>query len=217
MKILTKNKIVEAFHFPFTEALVFSILLWTTWGLAESFYWDRISTMFYSSTAPQDRFTYLEAFLIYAGVATFLGSIIYVGMRLLLALFHLHNTRTFRAATLCGILGLFFLTTIYYCWESPAWQNLSRNTGYLVMGVVVALALILLVLLYRWSVGDEFRIRRSGTMMLSILVISIVLSLVPFPLFSAHSGEKRQARSHTGYRKLMAYMYLQPLLNPHRD
>lgn len=218
MKILTKNKIVEAFHFPFTEALVFSILLWTSWGLAESFYWDRLSTMVNAARADQSSsFIYLQAFLIYAGVAAFIGSVVYVGTRILLAVFHLHNTRTFRASTLSSILGIFFIAALYHCWRSSILQNLSPNTGYIIMGALVVFAGVLLLLLYRWAAGDDFRIRRSGTMMLSILVISIVLSLVPFPIFSPQSGTARQKRAHTGYRKLMAYEYLRPLIRPERN
>ena len=214
MKILTKNKIVEAFHFPFTEALVFSILLWTTWGLAESLYWDRISEMLSGSGAQLDSFIYLEAFFIYVGVAAFLASIIYVGMRILLAGFQLHNTRAFRAYTLCGILAVFFIAALFHYWRSAAWHKLQANTGSLILGALIVFAIVMLVLLYRWASGEDFRIRRSGTMMLSILVISIVLTFVPFPLFSPESATPQEKQSLQGYRKLMAYQYFAPLLAP---
>jgi hypothetical protein len=212
MKILTKNKIVEAFHFPFTEALVFSILLWTTWGFAESLYWDRISGMLNGSGTQLDSFIYLEAFFIYVGVAAFLASILYVGMRILLAAFQLHNTRAFRAFTLCGILAVFFISALFHYWRSAVWQKFPPNTGYLIMGALAVFAIVMIVLLYRWASGEEFRIRRSGTMMLTILVISIVLSFVPFPLFSPESERPQQEQSHKGYRKLMAYQYFAPLI-----
>ena len=214
MKILTKNKIIEAFHFPFTEALVFSILLWTMWGLAESLYWDRISEMLKGSGAQLDSFIYLEAFFIYVGVAAFLAIVIYVGMRLLLAWFHLHNTLTFRSFTLCGILAVFFLAALFHYWKSDAWQSLQPGTGYVILGGLIAFAIVLLVMLYRWASREDFRIRRSGTMMLSILVISIVLSFVPFPIFSPESETPQQKQSYKGYRKLMAYQYLAPFINP---
>jgi hypothetical protein len=214
MKILTKNKIIEAFHFPFTEALVFSILLWTSWGFAESLYWDRLSEMLNGGGAQLDSYIYLEAFFIYVAVAAFLGSIMYVGMRIVLAAFQLHNTLTFRAYTLCGILAVFFLAALFHYYRSAAWQNLRPNTGYLIMSLLALFAVAMLGLLYRWASREDFRIRRSGTMMLSILVISIVLSLVPFPLFSPESEPRPQTESYRGYRKLMAYQYLAPLIAP---
>ena len=212
MKILTKNKIIEAFHFPFTEALVFSILLWTSWGLAEAFYWDRLSGWMHGEQQSYP-YIYLQAFFIYVAVAAFLATLIYIGMRILLAIFHLHNTRTFRAFTLCGILGIFFLAALYHSFTSAVWQSLSNPLRYVLIGVLIAFALGLLVLLNHWSSGDDFRIRRSGTMMLSILIISCVLSFVPFPIFSKESSTTELKQS-PGYHRLMAYQYLAPLLNP---
>ncbi len=188
MKILTRNKIVEAFHFPFTEALVFSILLWTSWGLAEAFYWDRLSGILHGDDQHLGSYIYLQAFFIYVGVAAFLATLLYVGMRIVLAIFHLHNTRTFRAYTLCSMLATFFIATLFHCSRIILQQNHTANTRYVVLGVMVVFAIGLIVLLYRWAMGEDFRIRRSGTMMLSILVISVVLSFVPFPIFSYESG-----------------------------
>ncbi|MCI0415180.1 transglutaminaseTgpA domain-containing protein [bacterium] len=204
MKILTKNKIVEAFHFPFTEALIFSILVWSAWGLAEAFYWDRISPMLDSNVPRADSFIYMHAFFIYVAIAAFLAPLIYVGMRILLAAFDLHNSRTFRAATLCVILGMFLIAALFH----------YLNSSYLVILLGIAFSFFLLFLLYRWASGDDFRIRRSGTMMLSIFVISVVLSFVPFPIFSSESNPKQQKQAQPGYRRLMAYHYLLPLLEP---
>ena len=214
MKILTRNKIVEAFHFPFTEALVFSILVWTSWGLAEAFYWNRIAPMLSSGQgSPVESNIYWQAFFIYVGIAAFWASILYVLTRILLASFHLHNTRVFRACTLCAILGTFFVGTLFYGFNTDAWQNaLSPNMQYLIAAVVVLFAIVILVLLYRWGSSEDFRIRRSGTMMLSILVISLVLSFVPFPLFSEQPGYSKGQTAQAGYRYLMAYHYLSPLL-----
>jgi hypothetical protein len=216
MKILTKNKIIEAFHFPFTEALIFSILLWSSWGLAEAFYWDRIAALVDSDAATRAAsFIYLHAFFIYVAIAAFLAALSYVGMRILLAVFHLHNTRTFRAATLCLLLGFFLIATLFYYFTRLAWQgSLSPSSSYAVLAILIAFSVVLLFLLYRWASGEDFRIRRSGTMMLSIFVISIVLSFVPFPIFSSESSSIQPPQAEPGYRKLMAYHYLMPLLKP---
>ena len=215
MKILTKNKIVEAFHFPFTEALIFSILVWSSWGLAEAFYWDHISALFDKNSAPVDPFIYLHAFFIYVAVAAFLAALLYVGMRILLAAFDLHNTRTFRAVTLCVILGMFLIAASFHYLTNTAMQSsLSRNAWYVLLAVMIVLSIVVIFLLYRWASGEDFRIRRSGTMMLSIFVISMLLSFVPFPIFSSEPGPKQPVQVEPGYRKLMAYHYLIPLLNP---
>jgi hypothetical protein len=215
MKILTKNKIVEAFHFPFTEALIFSILVWSSWGLAEAFYWDRISALLGTNVGESDSFIYLEAFFIYVGIAAFLATLIYVGSRILLAAFHLHNTRTFRAVSLCLILGFFLIAALFHCLTRVVWQSaLSAGARYAILAGMITFSVVLLFLLYRWASGEDFRIRRSGTMMLSILVISVVLSFVPFPIFSSESSPERPEPAEPGYRNLMAYHYLAPLLKP---
>jgi hypothetical protein len=215
MKILTKNKIIEAFHFPFTEALIFSILVWSSWGLAEAFYWNRISVLLDSQIARADSFIYLHAFFIYVAVAAFLAALTYVGMRIVLAAFHLHNTRTFRAATLCVILGFFLLAASFYFFTRIALQSsLSTAATYALLALLIAFTIVVLFLVYRRASGEDFRIRRSGTMMLSIFVISMMLSFVPFPIFSSESSPKQSQQAEPGYRKLMAYHYLIPLLNP---
>jgi hypothetical protein len=214
MKILTKHKIVESFHFPFSEALIFSILLWSSWGLAEAFYWDRISGMIDSTAPNPTSFIYLQAFLIYVAIAAFTGTLIYAGMRILLAAFQRHNTITFRAVTLCVILGLFFSAAIFFGLSRFVWRSsFSQNSRYTIAALLIGFCLLLLGLLYRWASGDEFRIRRSGTMMLSILVISVLLSFVDFPIFSASSTTASAEHEVPGYQRLMAYYYLKPLLH----
>jgi hypothetical protein len=107
------------------------------------------------------------------------------------------------------------MATLFYYFTRLAWQNtLAANARYALLAVLTTFSLILLFLLYRRASGEEFRIRRSGTMMLSIFVISMVLSFVPFPIFSSESGPKQSQQAEPGYRKLMAYHYLIPLLNP---
>jgi hypothetical protein len=213
MKILTKNKIVESFHFPISEALIFSILVWSAWGLAEAFYWHGLSGMLDRSAASPDSYIYLEAFLMYVGIAAFLATLIYIGMRIILSLFHLHNTVTFRAYTLCAILGVFFAAALFFTIDHFAWESsLGTNTRYIAAFLLVGFALFITILLYRYASGAEFRIRRSGTMMLSILVISLVLSFVHFPLFANESEILSADPKIQGYQKLMGYYYIAPLL-----
>jgi|GEM_PF-4835237 len=215
MKILTKNKIVESYHFPFTEALIFSILIWTAWGLAEAFYWNGISAIVDPGAAAPDRYLYLEAFFIYVAIAAFLATTVYIGMKIVLAIFHLHNTRSFRAYTLCGILSIFFAASLFFCLKRFVWMSfLSQQERYSIAGVLVGFAIFLVVLLYRYASGMEFRVRRSGTMMLSILVISILLSFVRFPIFSDRSTNSTADNHITGYEKTMGYYYFGPLLRP---
>jgi hypothetical protein len=207
MKILTKNKIIESYHFPFSEALIFSILIWTSWGLAEAFYLHRISAMLDKIPATYDSYIYLEAFFIYVAIAGFFGTAIYILMRLVLAAFHLHNTITFRACTLSTILGVFF------CVKTFIWPSaMALNWKYFISSVLVAFAIFLTVLLFRYASGMDFRIRRSGTMMLSILVISVVLSFIHFPLFSKESRDSAADHAARGYQKTMGYFYFQHLL-----
>jgi len=213
MKILTKNKIVESFHFPISEALIFSILVWSAWGLAEAFYWHGLSGMLDRSAASPDSYIYLEAFLMYIGIAAFLATLIYIGMRIILSIFQLHNTVTFRAYTLCAILGIFFAAALFFTIDHFDWENsLGKNTRYVAASLLVGFALFITILLYKYASGMDFRIRRSGTMMLSILVISVVLSFVHFPLFANESQTQKADSKIQGYQKLMGYYYLAPLL-----
>ncbi len=213
MKILTRTRIIEAFHFPFWEALIFSILLWTSWGLAESFYLHRISGLL-GHQATFDSWIYLEAFFIYVAIAAFLSTFIYVVLTLVLSIFHLQKTLTFRAATLCSILAVFFVSSLYFFFTRSLWQSeLSGRAQNAIAGVLMIFALLLIVVLYHWASGLGFRIRRSGTMMLSILIISVLLSFIHFPLFSDQERSGGPVERN-GFRKLMAYHYFAPLLAP---
>jgi hypothetical protein len=62
--------------------------------------------------------------------------------------------------------------------------------------------------LYHTAGRVGFRLRRSGTMMFSILVISILLSFVRFPMFSHDQENTLDLRE--SIKKLMAYQYLSP-------
>jgi hypothetical protein len=213
MKILTKNKIIESYHFPFSEALIFSILIWTSWGLAEAFYLHKISALLQGIPGTYDSYIYLEAFFMYVAIAGFFGTVIYIGMRLILAAFHLHNTITFRACTLSTILALFFAAALFFCIHHFISRSLlPQHWKYAVTAGLVFFAVFLTVLLYRYASGMDFRIRRSGTMMLSIFVISVVLTFIHFPLFTEQSPDPAAVSSPRGYQKTMGYFYFQHLL-----
>ena len=112
MKVLHKDKIVETYRFPFTEALSFSILLWTIWGFAEAFFWQKVVPFFDPAAARLHHFIYIPAFLLYTGIATITASLMYGLAKWILFTLDRHETPQFRSATLCMILGLFFLASI---------------------------------------------------------------------------------------------------------
>jgi hypothetical protein len=217
MKILAKDKIVEAFRFPISEALVFSILVWSAWGLAEAFYWTVVAQWIDPEAPHVEALIYLEAFLIYLSIAAAAAVFVYCFTKIIMAIFHSYDTYVFRGVTLAAILGLFFLITMHFCYYN------YLDAGHLGkgprMGIAIAIMLLatfLTWLLYRWGSSVGFRIRRSGTMMLSIAVLSVVLSFVSFPIFSSEFNSKNNVHQQKGYRKLMAYHYFKPLLTPER-
>ena len=213
MKILSKNKIVEAFGFPISEALVFSILVWNAWGLAEAFYWDVFTRLFDPTAVRVDPYIYVEAFLIYLVVAAVIAILVYSLTKMILAILHSYDTYLFRGITLSVILGLFFLMTIHVCYYNylvPS--SLGRELQIAVTAGMICLAIVLTWLLFKWASGVGFRIRRSGTMMLSIAVLSIVLSFVRFPIFSTQQSTEESAQQQSGFHKLIAYYYVKPLL-----
>ena len=69
MKVLIKDKIVESYHFPLSEALSFSILVWTTWGLAEAFYWNKIYPFFDDDIVRLSAHIYIASFFLYLLIA----------------------------------------------------------------------------------------------------------------------------------------------------
>ena len=209
MKILTKNKIIESYHFPFSEALIFSILVWCSWGLAEAFYLDRISLLLDRGKMNVDSLIYLQSFFIYLGVAAFTGTLLYIGVRIILAIFHLHNTMVFRAVTLCSILALFFCAAFFYGIIHLTHAGINTITRNIILVALILFGIGVLIFLYFRSSSPEFRIRRSGTMMLSLLVIFLLLSFVDFPIFS---NKADQAPEQPGYKMLLAYHFISPLI-----
>ena len=201
MKILTKDKIIEEYQFSLTEALIFAILVWTSWGLAESFYLQKVVPMLDPSNPALHPMIFVEAFLLYVVIAAAMALLLYCAVRLILQFLPGFNPHRFRGMTLTLILLSFLLLSVRH-------YILARRYGM----IAVAVALILSGLFYFWASGLGFRIRRSGTMMLSILVISVLLAVVHFPLFSAETTTYLDD-PYSGARQLMGYHYLKPIWN----
>ena len=212
MKVLTRDQIVEEYRFPLTEALAFAILVWTGWGLAEAFYWEKLTFLFGAG----DRIhplIYTEAFFTYIALAAAFALFFYAPLRLIMTRLPRFNPHTFRGLTLSFILISFFALALnYYLPHHLLKSGLSAGFIYTVVGFLVLFASVSSVLLFRSASGLNFRIRRSGTMMLSILVISLLLSFVRFPLFWPQTPD-RTGDASEGFQKLMAYHYIKPLLS----
>src|SRR4051794_22540407 len=124
MKVLGKDKIVETYRFPFSEALSFSILIWTIWGLVESFFWQRAWPFFDANAIRVHHFIYLSAFFIYVGVASVVAAMMYSGTKWILFTLNQDGNIRFRGITYSLILGTFFLTAIPFVYN----EHLSRST-----------------------------------------------------------------------------------------
>jgi hypothetical protein len=214
MKVLFKDKIVETFKFPLAEAMTFSILVWTMWGLAESFYWQRIVPFIDKDAMRLSPFLYIASFFIYLTIAAIVAVLMYSIVRWILFTMDRQESPTFRSATLTAILGVFFLAIGYYSFTVYLLRSsLPRIQQYGIMTFFVLFAIVIMALVYRSASNLEFRIRRSGTAMLSILIVSIILSFVSFPLFSDMEATKPAPAVldlKSSIRKLMAYQYLSP-------
>jgi hypothetical protein len=211
MKVLTRDKIVESVRFPLSEALTFAILLWTLWGLAEAFYWQKLSPLVSGINEQVDPHIYIASFLLYLLIAAVLSIVTYSIVKLVMVVLDRFESYYFRAITLSLILLTFFaLILTNYLPEVLATTTLSLGVKYGVTAAAVILALLLTGLLFRWASGVDFRIRRTGTIMLSVLVVSLLLSFVRFPLFSEKTKTPSAPLSFglsgiKGVRKLAAY------------
>ncbi|HSP07218.1 MAG TPA: hypothetical protein VLR94_08575 [Acidobacteriota bacterium] len=210
MKVLAKDKIVETYRFPFSEALSFSILIWTIWGFVESFYWQRALPFFDGNAPRAHHFIFIAAFLIYVAVASIVAALVYSVAKWILFTMDRHETPKFRSATLCLILGIFFLAAIPYVYQ----YNLSTSAIpqpwlSVLIAVIVLIAVASMILIYRSAAHEGFRIRRSGTTMMSVLVLSALLSFVSFPLFSgSNESEPPSLDLKTSTYKLMVMHYI---------
>jgi hypothetical protein len=208
MKVLVKDKIVESYHFPLSEALTFSILVWTTWGLAEAFYWGKI-VPFFDDTVRLSPQIYIASFFLYLVIAAIVAILVYGIVRWVSFTMGQQEDQAFRSATLAGILGIFFLAIMYYISHRYLLStNFSRTLRYGITVFIVLFTALVTYLLYRTASRVGFRLRRSGTMMFSILVISLLLSFVRFPMFSHDPENTLDLRE--SIKRLMAYQYLSP-------
>ncbi|MCI0615666.1 hypothetical protein L0244_21980 [bacterium] len=209
MKVLVKDKIVESYHFPLTEALSFSILVWTTWGLAEAFYWNKISPFFDNDIVRLSPHIFIASFFLYLLIAAIVAILTYGIVRWVSFTMGQQEDQAFRSATLAGILGTFFLAIMYHASQSYlSGTDFSRTWRYGITVFIILFTAFLTYVLYRTAARVGFRLRRSGTMMFSILVISILLSFVRFPMFSHDQENTLDLRE--SIKKLMAYQYLSP-------
>lgn len=209
MKVLVKDKIVESYHFPLSEALTFSILVWTTWGLAEAFYWGKIYPFFDNDMERLSPHIYIASFFLYLVIAAIVAILVYGIVRWVSFTMGQQEDQAFRSATLAGILGIFFLAVMYHASQRYlSGTDYSRTLRYGITVFIILFTALLTYVLYRATSRIGFRVRRSGTMMFSILVISLLLSFVRFPMFSHDQENTLDLRE--SIKKLMAYQYLSP-------
>ncbi len=211
MKVLIKDKIVDSFKFPLTEALSFSILVWTIWGFGEAFYWQTLSPMFAQNSVRLSPYIFVASFFLYLVIAAVVAVLTYGLLRWVLFTMDKHDDPTFRSATLAGILGIFFLAVVYHCTQSY-FSNVTLTPAFRtgILAIAFAFVAIITFFFYRITSGIGFRLKRSGTLMFSILVISLVLSFVHFPMFSSDPDNQKTLDLRTSIQKLMAYQYLSP-------
>lgn len=213
MKVLIEDKIVDTFSFPLSEAMSFSILLWTIWGFVEAFFWERFLPFVDPGAERIDPWIYVASFFIYISVAVIVGLLAYVMVKLtLFSSEKSEKVALFRGATLASILAFFFLFVLgYHLPYSVAQSSLSSLARYALIAVTIVFALAAVVFLYRRASAVGFRIRRSGATMFSILVLSLVFSLVRFPLFSESNPDRASGLSQA-VKKLTVYQYAKALL-----
>ena len=213
MKILFKDRIVENYRFPLSEAISFSILIWTLWGLAEAFYWQKVLPYMDPSAPRLDHRIFLSSFALYLGVACVLAVTLYVGIRLILVALKEYEAYRFRGMTLASIIGSFFLITLNYTIRRYLMSSgLSKNAIYVVIGACGLLALLLTIFMYLRGTNVGFRLRRPGAMMLSVFILSVLFSLLTFPLFSGQAQTPPKLDFKSSADRTMAYHYFQSFI-----
>jgi hypothetical protein len=218
MKVLYKDRIVETYQFPFTEALSFSILLWTVWGFLEAFYWHRLAPLLRLSSDRLDPLIYIISFLLYLTVALVVAGLVYSLVKWSLFTLEQRETSLFRGVTLSCILAVFFLMILAYLNQKrivPSSLPLAGQYG--ILAITLSVVALITFVMYRRASNESFRIRGSGTTMFSVLVLSLLMSVVTFPIFAsapetskAPAPEKRLDLK-ASMKKLMVYYYIQAL------
>jgi hypothetical protein len=212
MKILFKDKIVENYRFPLSEAISFSILIWTLWGLAEAFYWQKVLPFLEPTAQRLDHRIFLSSFVIYVCLACLLAVACYVLIRLILMLLKEYEAFRFRGLTLASILASFFVITLQYNLRRYLMHSaLSKNVIYAVIAGAALLALLFTIFMYIKGTNVGFRLRRPGAMMLSVFILSVLFSVVTFPLFAHSDAAPAKLDFKTSADRTMAYHYFQKL------
>jgi hypothetical protein len=218
MKVLYKDKIVESFQFPFVEALSFSILIWIVWGLLESFYWHKLAPFLHLTNERVHPLIYVVAFLLYLTFALVVAAFSYAMVKWSLFTLEYKETSTFRAITLSVILAIFLIMVFAFLGQKTlSGVTASRPAQYGLFLVILVISCAAIFALYRRASDESFRIRRSGTMMFSVVVLSLVLSFVPFPLFTSGTEnpnttvKEEKLDLQSSVKKLMAHHYVEAI------
>src|SRR5262249_52856121 len=117
------------------------------------------------------------------------------------------------------ILGAFFVVILgYHLPTTLAQSSLSTQAQYAVIVGSILIAVAITYGLFRHASSLGFRIRRSGTTMLSVLVLSLVFSLVHFPIFSGANSTPPPAISRAdslkkALHKLTVFHYMNKLVS----
>jgi len=213
MKILFKDKIVESYRFPLSEAISFSILIWTLWGLAEAFYWHTLLPFLDVDAARLDSRIFLAAFAVYLALASLVAILSYVGWFFVLMFTHKYEAYRFRGLTLSTVLGVFFFVVLNYNLRKYLLgSSLDKNWQHAICAITIILAVAITVLLYFRASRVGFRIRRPGATMLSVFILSVMFSFVAFPVFSKQKSPHEHQDFRSSADRIMACHYLQQMI-----
>lgn len=197
--------------FPFMEALNFSILLWTSWGLLEAFYLQKMGPLLHLPGQTVSTGLFLASFGTYLVVAVIATALIYPFVKWLLLVQEKLESNRFRGCTLTLLLAGFFLVVASYSYDQNFAHGLPPlRDQYLLFGGTVLLASVSTVLFYRSVARPGYRAQRYGSALASILVLSLLLSFISFPIFAHRRADRLPQRLDTkaSAKELMAYHFL---------
>lgn len=196
-----------------TEALSFSILIWTMWGFAEALYWQAGMQILDVQAPALSSWIYLVSFVLYLFFAAAAGTASYALTQVVLVALRRYEPYRFRAMTLSLILASFFLMVLNYHVRRYLWNSILAGPAQwmLIIGCIL-LAVATTLVLYRQSIQVGFRLRRPGATMFTILILSFLFSVLSFPLFTSPAqtpaaGKKLDLSGSANH--IMAYHYLQ--------